>query len=143
MTSLAEALIAGQEGLRLIAYKDSQGLWTIGYGHLLTQDRDWTDYEIGQMQADAYLESDMELATTLASRFAHFEALDAVRQAVLISMTFQMGAKPLGWPNFTEAVRERDWERAAEAGLDTLWRRQTPKRCELEMEMLRTGDWKT
>jgi GH24 family phage-related lysozyme (muramidase) len=109
----------------------------------LRQDLDWTGISFSQSQCDAWFEEDLGKAAAIAGRFPHFDALDDVRKAVLTSMTFQMGAGPLGWPRFTQALRDEDYERASEEGLDTLWHKQTPKRCELEMAMLKDGLWGT
>lgn len=141
MTDLAQRLVEEEEQCRLTAYKDTQGLWTIGWGHLLSQDRDWTGYQITQQQADDYLYSDMELAWTLATRYPHFEEMNDVRQAVMVSMSFQMGYKPLHWPKFNSALQVRDYEKASQEGLDSLWHQQTPKRAEREMSMLKSGLW--
>lgn len=142
MTDLADTLIEESEGCVLTAYKDTRGLWTIGVGHLLTQDHDWTGYEITQQEADAYLADDTSYARVIATGFPHFEAMNDVRQAVCISMCFQMGAKPLHWPEFMTALNDEDYTAAAAAGRDSdWWRVQTHKRAEREMKMLETGNW--
>lgn len=48
------SLIKKWEGLRLKAYKDVAGIWTIGYGHSGV----WEGMEITQQQADDYLKKD-------------------------------------------------------------------------------------
>jgi len=139
---LAEVLIAECEGLRLTAYRDSLDFWTIGYGHLLpNQTKDWTGYTITVEQADAWLTQDMQSARVTAGEFPHYAELNDVRQAVLVSMAFQLGAKPLHWPHFMAALEAKDYLTAAMQGLDTLWAKQTPARAEREMTMLRTGNW--
>jgi lysozyme len=142
MTDLAEKLIEESEGLKLTAYKDSLGLWTCGYGHLLPQDRDWTGYQMTQQEAEAFLGEDMSKARMLATEFPHFTDMNEVRQAVCTSMAFQLGSKPLHWPNFMAALGREDYAQAATAGRDSdWWRVQTPKRAEREMRMLETGLW--
>jgi len=138
---LAEALVAESEGLRLTAYQDTRGYWTIGYGHLLPQTQDWHGHTITAEEADNLLTEDMRLARILAAEFPHYEELDDVRQAVLISMAFQLGSKPLTWPHFMAALEARDYVAAEEAGLDTHWHKETPARAERELTMLRTGRW--
>lgn len=143
MTDLALQLIKESEGCELVAYKDTRDLWTIGYGHLLDpQTQDWGGYAITQQEADAFLEDDMGTARNLANGFPYFASMNDVRQAVCISMCFQMGAKPLHWPNFMAALEAQDYTATAAAGRDSEWRRvQTPKRAEREMKMLETGNW--
>lgn len=143
MTDLAQALIEEQEGLRLFAYKDTRGLWTIGYGHRLAdQTRDYTGFVWTAEQAEFSLTQDMTTAREIAAIFPHFGELNDVRQAVLISMAFQMGTGPIHWPVFMAALTASDFNAAADAGLDSEWAKiQTPVRANLEMSMLRTGQW--
>jgi lysozyme len=141
MSSLAETLVSESEGCRLTAYKDSLGKWTVGYGHLLSQDQDWTGYAITQEQADQWLSEDMGFARNLATGFPHYVELNEVRQACLVSMCFQLGNKPLHWPHFIAALEARDYDAASAAGLDSLWAKETPKRASREMVMLSTGEW--
>lgn len=83
--------IEEREGLRLQAYQDSAGLWTIGYGHLLTKAElrsgkvlgvDWRS-GITAATADALLAGDL------------YEATDAVREFVRV---------PLGQQQFDALV---------------------------------------
>jgi lysozyme len=138
---LPEALVAESEGLRLTAYVDTKGYWTIGYGHKLPQTQEWDGHTITAEEADNLLTEDMRSARIIAAEFPHFAEVNDVRQAVLISMAFQMGTKPLHWPEFMAALQARDYLSAADAGLDSDWHRQTPARAEREMKMLETGNW--
>ena len=142
MTDLADRLITESEGCRLTAYKDTRGLWTIGIGHLLDNSYDRTGYTITQEEADELLEQDTKQARQEATGFPNFFQMNEVRQAVCISMCFQLGSKPLYWPHFMAALQIPDYTAAAIAGRDSdWWRVQTPKRAEREMKMLETGEW--
>jgi lysozyme len=142
MADLAQTLVEEQEGCELTAYEDTKGLWTIGYGHLLDQTRNWSGQTITQQQAEEWLAADMGYARVLATGFPHWQTLGDVRQAVLISMCFQMGSKPLYWPNFMAALEAQDYAAAAAAGLDTDWARlDSPNRAKLEMKMLDNAQW--
>lgn len=138
---LAEAMVRESEELVLHSYRDTLGNWTIGWGHKLMEGQDWTGFTIDVNQAEDWLESDMAVAEGLAAGFPFYSELSDIRQAVLISMCFQMGSAPLRWPDFVAALQAKDYPAAAQAGLDSLWHRQTPARCEREMMMLKTGDW--
>jgi lysozyme len=66
--------------------------------------------------------------------------IDEVRQDVLTSMVFQMGAG--GFAKFTDtlaAVREKKWAEAADHMLNSRWAKQTGKRARRLAEMMRTG----
>lgn len=56
------------EGVRLTAYQDSKGVWTIGYGH--TQDVHNGD-RITQYQAEQFLREDLAKFETIANRCAN------------------------------------------------------------------------
>ncbi len=137
--SLMTDLIKKYEGCRLTAYKDSLGLWTCGWGHLLEQTIDWTGTTITQAKADEYLDEDISRAAGLASSFPHWSSLNEVRQAVLTSMTFQLGDKPLHWPHFMLALENKDYSAASAEGLDSRWAVQTPERAREEMNLLESG----
>jgi lysozyme len=142
MTDLADKLITESEGCRLTAYKDTRGLWTIGVGHLLDNSYDRTGYTITQEEANELLDQDTKKARQEATGFPHFFNMNEVRQAVCISMAFQLGTKPLHWPNFMAALEAEDYSAAATAGRDSdWWRVQTRKRAEREMQMLESGLW--
>lgn len=139
MSSLAEALIAECEGRNRCVYRDTRGFMTIGIGCLV-------DPKVpGAGLCDAAIEvqfaHDSEHARTVAAEFPHYAEMNEVRQAVLISMAFQMGTKPLHWPDFMAALKAKDYNAAAVAGLDSEWHKQTPARAEREMVMLRSGSW--
>lgn len=142
MPDLADTLIEESEDCVLTAYRDTRGLWTVGVGHLMDQAHDWTGYTITQEQADEWLEQDSAHARVLATGFPYFRSMNEVRQAVCISMCFQLGNKPLYWPHFMAALSAQDYVAAATAGRDSeWWRTQTPKRAEREMRMLESGQW--
>jgi GH24 family phage-related lysozyme (muramidase) len=140
MTDMAERLIGEEEGRDACIYRDSMGLLTIGIGCLVDKS------QIGAGLCDAAIavqfQHDAATAQAIAGRFPHFAELNDVRQAVLISMTFQLGTKPLHWPNFMAAMEARDYEKAAVAGRDSdWWRVQTHARAERQMLMLASGQW--
>ena len=138
---LAQQLVSEEEGLTLAAKPDAKGLWEIGYGHDLPPG-DHTGLTWSQQEADSNLQQDLASAFLIAQRFPLFSTLNEVRQAVLVSMAFQMGGKPQSWPNFMQALSDEDYNAAAAAGLDTDWARtQTPARAKREMAMLRSGEW--
>ena len=60
------ALTRSFEGLRLTAYQDVGGVWTIGYGHTGPNVR--AGLTITQAEADALLRSDVEDAVTCVNR---------------------------------------------------------------------------
>ena len=136
------------EGLRLTAYKDSLGFWTIGYGHLLNQNRDWYGYTITQAEADALFDKDWEEhVLDLVAAIPWIVFLDDVRQAVLADMCFNLGIEPFDhdgykdWPIFIGQVKEGAYSEAAQNMWSTLWAKQVKERAERLAKMMETGKW--
>lgn len=140
MTSLAEVLVGEEEGREPCAYQDTRGLWTIGIGCLV--DKSMPGAGLCDDAIGAQFTHDSLRARQSAAKFPHFSDLNEVRQAVLVSMCFQLGEKPLHWPNFVRALEQRDYNGAATHGLDSDWARdQTPARAKRQMQMLASGQW--
>jgi lysozyme len=134
--ALKKSLIR-HEGVRLQAYKDTEGYWTIGVGHKLPArtNRVMTIQEVMDQ-----LEVDMDEAIEDAERFSWYYNLNGKRQAVIVEMVFQLGfsgvSKFIGMIN---AIVAEDYERAAYEMEDSKWHKQTKARCEELAEIMRNG----
>jgi len=129
--------LKSDEGLRLTAYKDTVGVWTIGYGHAhIAPGAVWT-----QAQAEAALIEDVRKHNAeLASALPWIAALDPVRRRVLQNMAFNLGVKGLlGFKNTLGMVRAGDYEGAARGMLNSLWAKQVKGRAVRLAEQMRTG----
>ena len=82
------ALVKAQEGLRLEAYPDEGGVWTIGYGH--TRDVKPGD-AISSAQADLFLDADLADAERAVSDLVHVPLTDN-QFAALVDFVFNEGA---------------------------------------------------
>lgn len=85
------------EGCRLTAYRDSAGVWTIGWGH--TGPEVVEGLTITLSQAVAYLLADATLAALRLAVAVHDDVLAGLsdhQYAALISFTFNLGEEP-GW----------------------------------------------
>lgn len=141
-------LIKDHEGCRLTAYKDSLGYWTVGYGHLLLQTREWYGFTITQEEANRLFEADFKShVLELTSDFPWIIFLDDVRQAVLCDMCFNLGVAPFDndgykdWPIFVGQVKEGAYTEAAQNMRSTLWAKQVKGRAVRLAEMMETGRW--
>lgn len=104
------ALTKGFEGLRLEAYRDVAGVWTIGYGHTgsgVTAGLVWT-----QEQAEAALAADLGWAVMCVNQHVSADLTQNQFDA-LVDFCFNVG--PGAWLNSTllRQVNLGNFERAA------------------------------
>ncbi len=135
MRDLAHRLVSEEEGCIPHAYTDSLGYLTIGVGCLIDKRKGG---RLCDEAIDVQLEHDLKAARHRAESLAGFNECNPARRAVLVSMCFQLGSLS-AWVNFRNALAQGNFDAAAEAGMDSLWARQTPKRAQRQMHILRTG----
>lgn len=80
--------IASFEGLRLHAYRDVGGIWTIGYGHTGAVKSNQT---ITKQQAMNFLRADLAVAEQAVHRYVNV-GLNQNRYNALVSFVFNCGA---------------------------------------------------
>lgn len=103
-------LIKQFEGLRLIAYKDEAGIWTVGYGH--TGDTVHEGLEFTQDQADAFLDYDLIAAEKAVFSYVTSPLTDN-QFAALVSFTFNLGAGSLKSSTLLKKLNNSDYSGAA------------------------------
>ena len=115
--------IQGAEGCRLVAYRDSNGFWTIGYGHFLEQGIDWEGHEITLPVADNLLAIDIATAEDGAQGLPEWKMLDTeCRRNAIVELVFNMGRTK--WEQFVHAraaIERADWAEAAAQLLSSAW----------------------
>lgn len=131
-----EALIAREEGFRMKPYRCTAGKLTIGFGWNL-------DAGITRAQALVIMRSQIDdIRESLKAKFPWFAGLSEARQAVLISMGFQMGLAGLyGFKNTLKFVGSGNFDQAANNMLASKWAKQTPARARRAAQMMRTGEF--
>lgn len=103
-------LIKQFEGLRLQAYKDSVGVWTIGYGstrHVKEGDQITLD------QADERLRQDLESAENCIRNATHTVRLTQHQFDALTSFVFNVGCTAFLNSTLLRLIRIGDFEAAA------------------------------
>lgn len=126
------------EGLRLKPYTDTVGKLTIGVG------RNLTDVGISATEAYEMLDHDIDRAIiALVKGYPWFPYQDAVRQAVLVELMFNMGPFTLRtFVNTLAAFARKDYEAAAEGLKRSKWYTQVGQsRSARLLGMIRTGEW--
>ena len=126
------------EGCRLTAYQDTVGVWTIGYGHTGGVKK---GDKITQKDADDLLLADtLQAAIDASSLPVAFDGLNAVRQAVLINMSFNLGkTRLLAFKRTLLAIAIRDYDNAALYMLQSKWSKQVGNRSIRLAKMMKTG----
>ena len=135
---LATEQLKIDEGCRLTAYQDTVGVWTIGYGHTGGVKK---GDKITQKDADDLLLADtLQAAIDASSLPVAFDGLNAVRQAVLINMSFNLGkTRLLAFKRTLLAIAIRDYDNAALYMLQSKWSKQVGNRSIRLAKMMKTG----
>lgn len=125
------------EGCRLTAYKDTVGVWTVGYGHAhVAPGTVWT-----QAQAEAQLVKDVrEHNAKLLAALPWITSLTPARQRVLYNMAYNLGVQGLlGFKNTLAMVKAGDYAGAANGMLGSLWAKQVKGRAVRLANEMRSG----
>jgi lysozyme len=142
MTSTAldtvRADLLRDEGLRLAAYQDALGYWTIGVGRLIDARRGGG---LTEDEALYLLTNDIRrVRADLQRVVGTFDTLNDVRQNVLINMTFHLGlAGLLGFRQMLAALERRDYLATAREMLHSRWATQVPDRAFRLARQMATG----
>ncbi len=122
------------EGYRDRAYRDSVGVWTIGYGTNLQE------LEIDEPLAAEWLRRKIEEAKAHASKLPEWQTLDPVRRDVVVEMIYNLGPRGYeGFNNTRRAMEEGRYEAAAAGMLASRWAGQVGRRAQRLAAQMRTG----
>lgn len=128
MTALEDIKL--DEGFRGMAYKDTLGNWTIGYGTKLPLDK---------VEGELLLEKRLNAtANELISAKPSVMSMPEEVKAILFNMAYNMGVpRLLSFKKMFAALEDEDYERAADEMLDSRWHDQTKGRAERLAERMR------
>jgi len=103
-------LVKYYEGLRLNPYKDGNGYWTNGYGHLITLDKNAPrPPKISRTQAEAWLATDLQATAQLVSG-ALLARLNTNQFSALVDFTFNLGIGRLKQSTLLRKINRGDDE---------------------------------
>jgi lysozyme len=139
--TLLKEELTRDEGMRLTAYKDSVGLWTIGVGHLLGSTPRMT--VITAAEADALLTADLQAAIARAKSLCPSFGVGEgrhVRDRALVNMAFNLGNRLAGFKKFLAAVNSNDWATAGVEMMDSQWAKQVGARAVRLRKMIETEE---
>ena len=109
-----EQLVAADEGLRLMPYRCSAGVLTVGYG---------TAFPLTEQEAHLLLRHRLQgVLDQCERRFSWWSKLSPARQQVVASMGYQLGFDGLlGFKRMLADLERGDYRAASDEMLDSKW----------------------
>jgi lysozyme len=134
---LSDALIDSvkfHEGYRDVAYQDSVGVWTVGYGTNLQI------LEVDEGLAEEWLLEALRSCEEQVDAIEGVDALSPARRDILIEMAYNLGISGLRrFRNMWSNLRAGNFEAASVEMLDSKWARQVGNRAERLAARMRNG----
>lgn len=138
---LLKRMLVLDEGKGNKAYKDTEGIWTIGVG------RNLEDPGLSDQECYYLLDNDIQRRLVDARIHSIIEDLDPVRQCVIIDMSFMGIRKLMGFVNMIAALKIKDFDEAEwqmlnsskNPGKPSKWSMQVGPRASRLAFMMRTG----
>jgi len=124
--------IKKHEGFRDTVYSDSLGFATIGYGHLVLPTDNFVEgVTYPKEQLEVLFDKDFQIALTSANELVDGLDINHIAKGVIVEMCFQLG-KPrvMKFKKMWAAIRNNDFDEAANQMIDSAWHKQTTSRCE-------------
>ncbi|KAN0018434.1 hypothetical protein ACTFIU_011050 [Dictyostelium citrinum] len=165
MVSSLKDMIKYDEGEKLDMYKDTQGYYSIGIGHLITRIKERNvaikvledqlghkvkmnsknEPQITSSESESLFEKDLTVATksieSNSTLSTIYSKLDPIRQMALMNMVFQMGVhNVLTLKMSLKLIEEKKWVEAAKELKNSDWNRQTPDRSNRVISVIETGN---
>lgn len=125
------------DGERMFPYEDPRGFLTIGWGRNLDENG------ITKHEAKVLLQNDVERHwDELVEACPWVLELNEVRQAALGNMVYNLGLPTfLEFKNMISALKNNDFESAADEALNSRWADQVGNRADQLAKQLRDGTW--
>lgn len=142
-----KSFIKENEGLSLVPYKDSLGLWHVGYGHLIgdgkTLPKEY-NRKFTREEAEALFEKDYARHKKAAENIPNFNKLNDSGKTALIDLTYNMGPNWYKkWPRFTAAMEKGDINGAIASLERSKWYSQVGARAPKVISLLRSSSIET
>ena len=134
--------IKEHEGFRDTVYYDHLGNATVGWGHLVTSEDNFTSgVTYPEEVLEQVFEKDFAKAKEGADSLCKDIPINYIARGVLIEMCFQLGVTGVSkFRNMFEALKIPDYNKASEEMLDSKWHEQTPARAKSLSYVMRSSD---
>lgn len=127
------------EGVRYYVYRDHLGYETIGVGRCINRA---VGLGLSPDEVEYLLINDVQRCIEeLDGAFEWFKNLDEVRREAMINLCFNLGLTKLRkFVNALEAMKQRNYNKAATEFLNSKWANQVGERSREVAQMIRTGE---
>jgi len=135
-------MLKRHEGVKSHAYRCTAGKITVGVGRNIDSDGGLglSDDEINYLLDNDIVRCIQELNGV----FPWFNQLDTIRSDAIIDICFNLGLPRLMlFQKAIKAMKEGDYEKAADEFYDSKWAKQVGNRAIEVCEMIRSGKYKT
>ena len=131
-----KTMIKQHEGNRLEVYKDTLGLDTVGYGHLVKPGEDYSA-GITQQQADELFDKDFDHHYQAATKTPGWDLASPKQRRAMVDLTYNMGGNwHKKFPKFSAAAAAGDWRTAANELRNSKWYKQVKSRGQTVTRMI-------
>lgn len=143
------SLLNKEEGFSAKPYYCSAGYPTIGIGQRIGPkgaQLKLYEFTVSKSLAAVWLAEKVKETLADMDKYENIRAAMAScnepRQAILISMAYQMGAKGLsGFTGTLKAISSQNWHAAQSGMLASKWQRDTPNRAQRHAIQMLSGSW--
>ena len=126
-------MLKKHEGYKPQMYKDTEGHWTIGIGHLVTANEvsKFKNRTLSDTEIKSLFDSDLNIAITNAKKFApNFNTLPLQVQHAIVNMAFNLGINRLmKIKHLRQSLASKDFDKASRDMLDSKWASQVKVRA--------------
>ena len=125
-------------------YKDQKGYSTIGRGHLIKEDEDFSK-GLTKEEINKLFLKDFESHKKLASQFPNYDKLTKKQQESIIDLTFNMGSgwfkekSEKYWPSLVKSIQDKNYEGIESAILNSELYSINPQRAKRNIIGLSNG----
>nr|ALL27391.1 phage lysozyme 1 [Veneroida sp. qicaibei] len=141
-TDRIKAQLKVDEGYDDKIYLDSLGLRTFGIGHLIKESDPEYKLDVGtpvdKGRIDkAFIEDFNEAAATTKDIYPACESWPSEVKEIMVNMAFNLGGRLRGFKNLAKALKERNWNTAADEMKNSKWYGQVKSRGERLVSRMR------
>jgi len=132
------------EGFRPVAYKDTEGVWTIGYGATTHRGRPVNSFTPMVSRAEALVSlkaSVLDAIIMCHIIYPNWKELTDVQKEVLTHMAFQMGNRLRKFKLMNKAIAVLDMENWVAEMIDSDWYRKYPRVALPLVDAIRKDKW--